>query len=139
MDMTVTSTGRTFRRVDDCTALLLLEAFPESFKRIAVGALISVVNTNPPAKTQWLIAHPPSGDNSVWCILCKHVSGAVMYFTGNSYEKDPPVYCGETCPPGVVAEYVRLKSTPLPKVGISESERAAHSAQRDREKNARIY
>jgi hypothetical protein len=34
MDITVTSTGRTFRRVDDCTALLLLEAFPESFKRI---------------------------------------------------------------------------------------------------------
>ena len=131
MDITVTSTGRTFRRVDDCIGLLLLEAFPESFKRIAVGAPVSVQNTNPPAKTQWLISHPPSGDNSVWCILCKHVSGAVMYFTGNSYEKDPPVYCGETCPPGIVAEYVRLKSTPLPKVGLTEAERFPNGGNRN--------
>jgi hypothetical protein len=34
MDITVVSTGRTFRRLDDCTGLLLIEAFPESFKRI---------------------------------------------------------------------------------------------------------
>jgi hypothetical protein len=32
-DILVTATGRIFRRVDECTALLLMEAFPESFKR----------------------------------------------------------------------------------------------------------
>jgi hypothetical protein len=34
MDILVTCTGRIFRRVDDCTALLLMEALPESFKRV---------------------------------------------------------------------------------------------------------
>ncbi len=34
MDLLVPSTGRIFRRVDDCIALMLMEAFPESFKRV---------------------------------------------------------------------------------------------------------
>lgn len=38
MDIIVTSTQRVFRRVDDCTALLLMEAFPESFKKYAAPA-----------------------------------------------------------------------------------------------------
>ena len=32
-DITVTSTNKTFFRIDDAVAALLLEAFPESFKR----------------------------------------------------------------------------------------------------------
>ena len=33
-DIKVTSTGRIFYRIDDATALLLLEAFPASFERL---------------------------------------------------------------------------------------------------------
>ena len=33
-DIRVTSTGKIFYRVDDCTAALLLEALPASFERV---------------------------------------------------------------------------------------------------------
>jgi hypothetical protein len=45
MDILITSTGRIFRRMDDCTALALIEALPSVFERVKPAAPPAPVTT----------------------------------------------------------------------------------------------
>jgi hypothetical protein len=77
MDITVVSTGRTFRRIDDGVGFLLMEAFPESFKRVDPR---QQQPAPAPVVPGFFISKSPY--TGAWLLNCRRVSGEVVGVSG---------------------------------------------------------
>jgi hypothetical protein len=91
-DIRVTSTGKIFYRVDDCTAALLLEALPASFERVKPPA--------PPVQTapQLFIAPGIAGG---WGIHCKYPTGETRSVFESFPKEQVERYFGLPIPDGL--------------------------------------
>ncbi len=79
MDVTITSTGKTFYRIDDGVAAMLCEAFPEAFQR--TNAPADRVVSAPAATVKFgLKQMPTSGE---WVVQATD-DRTTLYFTGSS-------------------------------------------------------
>jgi hypothetical protein len=79
MDVTITSTGKTFYRIDDGVAAMLCEAFPEAFQRVKATA-DRVVNAPAPTVAFGLKQMPSSGE---WVVQASD-GRTMLYFSGSS-------------------------------------------------------
>jgi len=124
-DLRVKSTGKEFRRIDEGTAKLLEELFPENIERInpthqrpvaanAAGAVIA----NPQKPIWGIFTAPISGNVS---ISCKYLRGE-HWFDGPPERAAAFSVCGHMCPLEVVDEYRRLKTKGSPEDILARDE-----------------
>jgi hypothetical protein len=81
MDVTITSTGKTFYRIDDGVAAMLCEAFPEAFQRTHAPA--DRVLLAPATNVQFGLKQMPTSRE--WVVQATD-GRTVLYFTGSSKE-----------------------------------------------------
>lgn len=103
---------------------------------IHAGIAVQIVKPAPaPVVRTWSVGHPPYGPD-VWIIVWSSNDGARQYFTGDPavYLKNPPQHCGSVCPQEIVEQYARLKNSPVPFVGLTDSQRNADAVRQQKEK-----
>lgn len=122
-DIRVTSTGRVFYKVDDCTAALLLEALPGSFERYKIAA--------PPVQTTPVFYVAPSEYTARIGIFLKLPSGEVRsaFDCTDKRATESTLGAGEI-PEQVWQSYVARTGI---SVGLSEADRNADAVRRHRE------
>jgi hypothetical protein len=122
-DIRVTSTGRVFYKVDECTAALLLEALPGSFERYKPVA--------PPAQTVPVFYVAPSEYTARIGLFVKLPSAEVRsaFDCADKRAAEKTLGAGEI-PEQVWQTYVARTGT-MP--GLSEADRNADSLRRHRE------
>lgn len=114
-DLRVLSTGREFRRIDEGTAKLLEELFPENLERInplpqrpATANAASAAISNPQKPIWGIFTAPLSGNVSIKC----------SFLRGEHFYDGPPERAaafsvgGHVCPLEVVDAYARVKAQP---------------------------
>lgn len=106
-DLRVKSTGKEFRRIDNGTALLLEEMFPEALERVnqtQPGDLLNrtIEFARIGAKPKWgLFTAPTTGEVAIQATTARET----MYFRGKPEAVYGFVVGGETAPPEVIAAY----------------------------------
>jgi hypothetical protein len=122
-DIRVTSTGKVFYKVDDCTAALLLEALPASFERYKPAA--------PPVQTVPIFYSAPSEYTARIGIFVKLPSGEVRsaFDVADKRAAEKMLSAGEI-PEQEWQKYVARSGV---SGGLSEADRNADAARRHRE------
>jgi hypothetical protein len=132
-DIRVTSTGKILYKIDDSTAALLIEALPSVFERANAPAPAA-----PAITRRWFVNKTIGEYQDSFGLICSDSAGNRMCFTGkpDAYLKNPPVWCGSTCPKEVLEQYKREKEKPQPFVGLTDAQAAAANNNRHAEQLA---
>ena len=104
-DLCVNSTGRIFRRIDDGTALLLMEAFPEAFSHAGKAQTFNVTPDPMSALLPRFCVGVTNSGTGALAIIRKQ-GNTTEYYSGPAEQvKKQPGW--ETCPDAVVEQWKR--------------------------------